>query len=198
MNHNATIQLPEWAIDCWEAAKEKPFRLKEQAMALAIHIAHRNIENGTGGPFGAVVIDTKTLELISIGPNLVATANMSSAHAEIVALTLAQQAMGSWDLSLERDMTLVTSCEPCAMCYGALQWSKINHLIVGSRKEDAEAAGFDEGDKPDDWVGSLNKRGITVERDILRDSANIVFDRYQSLGGVIYGINGEECCCASV
>src|SRR3989304_5371368 len=75
-------------------------------------------------------------------------------------------------------MQLVTSCEPCAMCFGAVPWSGASSMICGARKQDAEAAGFDEGDKPENWVAALERRGIKVTLDVKRDAAARVLQDY--------------------
>ncbi len=155
-------------------------------MQLAIALSEENVNRETGGPFGAVVVKEETGELISVGVNLVTTAGLSMAHAEIVALSLAQSALGEWNLSHSGRLQLVTSCEPCAMCFGAVTWSGIKSLVCGARKKDAEAAGFDEGDKPDNWVRSLQRRGIVVQSSVLRAEAASVLARYRDNGGAIY------------
>ena len=43
--------------------------------------------------------------------------------------------------------------------------------MCGARDEDAERVGFDEGAKPSEWVPTLERRGITVQRDVLREEA---------------------------
>lgn len=145
----------------------------------------------TGGPFGALVINEQTGELVSVGINLVTTAGLSIAHAEMVALSLAQLSVGQWNLSDSGPHQLVTSCEPCAMCFGALPWSGIVSLVCGARKKDAEAAGFDEGDKPADWIRSLQRRGIEVQRGVLRKQAASVLAHYRDSGGPIYNASHD-------
>ena len=49
-----------------------------------------------------------------------------------------------------------------------------------------EELGFGEGIKPADWIGRLEGRGITVERDVLRDEAVSVLREYAENGGEIY------------
>ena len=60
------------------------------------------------------------------------------------------------------------------MCFGAVPWSGVSSMIWGAGKEDAEAAGFDEGDKPADWVESLERRGIRTQGGVLREEASAV------------------------
>ncbi len=72
------------------------------------------------------------------------------------------------------------------MCLGATPWSGVRHLVCAARDEDAERVGFDEGAKPAEWVPTLERRGITVQRDVLRDEAASVLREYAESGGEIY------------
>lgn len=157
-------------------------------MEFAIELANQNIGHQTGGPFGAAIFETHSWELVGVGVNLVETSNCSILHAEMVAIALAQRAVGSYDLAAGGRLhhELATSTEPCAMCLGAIPWSGVRRVLCGARGEDACEIGFDEGAKPADWVGELNKRGIEVTRDILRDEARAVLKRYAQTGGTVY------------
>ena len=181
------IALPVW---CRDLTGELPQRLpgKQDRMDLAIALARRNVEAGTGGPFGAVVTSIADGRLIAIGVNRVEPDLCSSAHAEIVALSLAQKALGNWNLA-EVDsapLELATSCEPCAMCLGAIPWSGVRRVVCGATKADAEATGFDEGERTSDWIDMLGRRGITVETEVLRTEAAAVLHDYRKSGGCIY------------
>lgn len=186
-----TLSLPAWvAAFCRDAAAE--FASREDRMRFVIRLAGHNVEAATGGPFAAAVFDTDTGQLIAPGVNLVETVQLSFAHAEIVALSLAQRRLGVYDLGgsgLPR-CELVTSAEPCAMCLGAVPWSGVRSLVCGARHEDVCAIGMDEGAKPSDWAGALAARGITVTRDVLRDEAVRVLRAYRNRGGKIY--NGRQ------
>ncbi|MCA1688298.1 MAG: nucleoside deaminase, partial [Actinobacteria bacterium] len=126
--------------------------------------------------------------------NLVTSLDCSAFHAEIVAIMVAQQKVGDFDLGGpgRPPYELVASTEPCAMCLGATPWSGVKHLVCGARGEDAEEIGFDEGIKHDGWVSSLEERGITVERDVLRDEAASVLREYAEKGGEIYNSRRGE------
>ena len=192
ISNNCKIELPAWVepfLEAWLV----PLSTTSQRMQLAVALAEENVRQETGGPFGAVVVNEATDELVSVGINLVTSAGLSLAHAEMVALSLAQSAAGEWNLSHSGSLQLVTSCEPCAMCFGAVPWSGVKSLICGARKKDAEAAGFDEGDKPDHWVRSLQRRGIVVQCSVLRAEAAAVLAHYGKSGGAIYNANhGHE------
>jgi tRNA(Arg) A34 adenosine deaminase TadA len=113
-------------------------------------------------------------------------------HAEIVAIILAQQKLATFDLGAEGfpECELVTTTEPCAMCLGAIPWSGISSLVCGARDADVRKIGFDEGDKPDEWIKKLESRSIAVTRNILRDEAMAILQRYVDEGGIIY--NGRS------
>ena len=181
------VDLPSWI---GQFCDELPKRLDspEDRMAVAISLSRQNVIHDSGGPFGALVVERASGQVIAVGVNRVEPASCSSAHAEIMALSLAQQALAHWDLSEagRGELELVTSCEPCAMCLGAIPWSGVSSVLCGADKADAEAAGFDEGDRPTDWVERLSARGITVVRSLLRNQAAQVLNQYARNGRTIY------------
>ena len=161
-------------------------------MKLVTTLAQLNIQHGTGGPFGAGVFRLDTHQLVAPGVNLVLSSRSAIAHAEVVSIIMAQQAVRSHDLGATGlpQHELVTSCEPCGMCLGAISWSGVRHVVCGARGSDAEAIGFDEGLKPVDWIAELEQRGITVTLDIGRTNASAVLQRYVQNGGEVY--NGRQ------
>lgn len=161
-------------------------------MRFVVGLAGQNVSRETGGPFGAAVFEIDGGRLLGLGVNRVVACNCSVAHAEILAIVTAQQRLGRYDLGADGRPAceLVTSCEPCAMCLGAVAWSGVRSLVCGAREEDAVSVGFDEGPKPADWVGELQNRGIAVTRDVLRDQAVAVLQHYADAGGPIY--NGRR------
>lgn len=179
-----SFKLPVWLQN---RQQDFPTSLSSETeqMALAIELSRLNIEHG-GGPFGAIIVDRDTDKVIATGVNLVTTHNLSCAHAEMVAISMAQQNLECFRLSDRGDFQLVTSCEPCAMCFGAIPWSGVSKVICGASKEDAEAVGFDEGPKPCSWVKALEKRGIEVATDIMREQAQAVLNSYSKMAGLVY------------
>jgi len=182
-----SLSLPDW-VDELLARNEGPLADNEQRMALAVELSRSNVENRTGGPFGAAVFESGSGRLVAAGVNLVEAQNCSIAHAEMVAIAFAQQALATYDLGAPGlpDHELVTSTEPCAMCLGAIPWSGVRRVVCGARDEDARAIGFDEGHKPSGWVDLLEKQAITAVRDVLRERARQVLLDYARRGGVIY------------
>lgn len=84
------------------------------------------------------------------------------------------------------DLQLYTSCEPCAMCLGAILWSGVRRVVFAARRDDAERLGFDEGPVFPETFAYLRRRGILVEGGPLRREAVAVLERYLALGGPIY------------
>jgi len=180
------LRLPPWLRAMLE---REPRALAAGAarMRFAIELARRNVEQQTGGPFGAAVFEAAGGRVVGVGVNLVESSNCSMAHAEMLAIALAQQTLGHYDLGAGGGVyELVTSVEPCAMCLGAIPWSGLRRVVCGARGEDAAAIGFDEGAKPSDWVGELQRRGIEVVRDVLPEEAQAVLQEYARRGGLIY------------
>lgn len=185
------FHLPAWLQKL--AAKQcSSLPDEEERMQWVIALSRRNIEESTGGPFAAAVFDMEGCALIAAGVNLVTSSNLSCAHAEIVAISMAQQALGTFDLSGAESgrFELVSSCEPCAMCFGALPWSGIRRLVCGAKETDARAIGFDEGPRHPQWIEELEKRGIDIETGLCRGEANQVLLQYAASNGTIY--NGRQ------
>ncbi len=186
------IVLPRW-IESVLPPPDHAFETAEDRMRFVVGLSRQNVENETGGPFGAAIFSMKSHRLIAPGVNMVVSSNWSGCHGEMVAFALAQQVVGTHDLGgpgLD-DMELVTSTEPCAMCMGATVWSGVRRLVCGARDEDARSIGFDEGPKVDDWAHDFEDRGIHVVRDVLREEACEVLRAYGESGGMVYNGRAE-------
>ena len=182
------LALPAWAV---AALGELPAHLLtlDERMAAVIDFARRNFREGTGGPFAAGVFERDSGRLVVIGVNRVVASNCSSAHAEIMALSLAQKRLGTYDLGgvgLPAHQ-LVVNWRPCAMCYGAVLWSGIRSLVIAGDGPELEAiTGFDEGPVHPDWRQELEKRGIEVVQDVLREEALAAYREFAAAGQLVY------------
>jgi tRNA(adenine34) deaminase len=87
-------------------------------------------------PVGAVVV--RDGKIIARAYNQVELLKDATAHAEMLALTQAEAAIGDWRLT---DCDLYVTKEPCAMCAGALVHTRIRRLIFGCPDPSAGAAG---------------------------------------------------------
>ena len=180
------ISLPSWVAHTvpWDHC----FTTDVEKMSLAIALARQNVTVGTGGPFGAAIFAVDTGRLVSVGVNSVVRLNNATLHAEMVAYMLAQHRVGSFTLDAEGmpPHELVTSCEPCAMCLGATLWSGVRRVVIGARREDALAIGFDEGPVFEESHAYLRARGVEIAPDVLREEAREVLELYHARQGDIY------------
>ncbi len=105
----------------------------------AIDLANKNVLQNTGGPFGAIIV--RQGQIIASSGNQVTTLLDPSAHAEIMAIRQACQALNHFQLT---DSILYTSCEPCPMCLGAIYWARLKAVYFAATHLDAAQAGFDD------------------------------------------------------
>ncbi|MGD9947438.1 MAG: nucleoside deaminase [Desulfobulbus sp.] len=187
-----TLDLPGWASN---ELQQLPASIPnmEDRMKAVIRFAQLNTEHQSGGPFAAGVFERDSGKLIVIGVNRVMPLNCSSAHAEITALTLAQQILGTYDLGgpgLPAHQ-LVVNWSPCAMCFGAVLWSGIRSLVIaGADPEMMAITGFDEGPMPRNWRQELADRGIELVEGLMREEALTGFRDFAAAGAVVY--NGRQ------
>ena len=104
-----------------------------------IQLAIDNVNSGGGGPFAALVV--KAGKVIAAGVNQVTSSLDPTAHAEVVAIRAACQALGHFELT---GCEIYCSCEPCPMCLGAIYWSRPAHVFFAATAGAAADAGFDD------------------------------------------------------
>ena len=97
-------------------------------MRIALEEAQAAAAEGEA-PIGAVVIDPATGQVIARAHNAPIGRHDPSAHAEILALREAGEALGNYRLT---GLTLVVTLEPCAMCAGAISHARIGRLVFGA------------------------------------------------------------------
>ena len=81
-------------------------------------------------PIGAVIISRG--RIVGKGHNMTERLNDPTAHAEMIAITAATEALGGKYLN---DCELYVTVEPCPMCAGALGWSHIGRIVYGAGDE---------------------------------------------------------------
>ena len=185
MNDTLHIELPPFLVQANN--ESRVLAAPEARMGYVLELVRANIAAG-GGPFAAAVFECDSGLLIASGANRVVPGRCSTAHAEILALSLAQAKLGTHDLSADGLPTyeLVTSAEPCVMCFGAVIWSGIRSLSCAAHSDDVEAIGFNEGPRPKNWIDELESRGIAVTIGLLRNAACALLREYNVRNGVIY------------
>ena len=112
---------------------------REIHMRRAIALARQGMNQGAGGPFGAVVV--KNGIIVGEGWNRVVGTNDPTAHGEVTAIRDACSRLGTFSLE---GCEIHTTGQPCPMCLGAIHWARIGRIYYGFRIEDAAAIGFDD------------------------------------------------------
>ena len=106
-----------------------------ELMGLALEEAARATDHGDV-PVGAVVVIEG--RVVARRHNEREATNDPTAHAELLAVRDAAEALGSWRLT---DATVVVTLEPCPMCAGALQQARIGRVVFGAADMKAGACG---------------------------------------------------------
>lgn len=146
--------------------------LDEYFMRYAISLAQNGINDGKGGPFGAVIV--KNGEIVGEGYNQVTSTNDPTAHAEIVAIRNACWNLNSFQLD---ECVIYTSCEPCPMCLGAIYWARPAKIFFACTREDAANIGFDDDFIYEEIVLPIEERGIETVK-FLREEGLSVFESW--------------------
>ena len=149
-------------------------------MKEAIELSLKNIREGKGGPFAAVVV--KNGEIVSRGTNLVTSTNDPTAHAEVVAIREACRVLGTFQLS---GCELYTSCEPCPMCLGAIYWARPDKVYYANTHADAAHIGFDDKIIYDEIALPIDGRRIPMIQ-MMRDEAVLAFQEWRSIQDKIH------------
>ena len=97
------------------------------SMRRALDLARRAAEHGDV-PVGAVVVDGEG-RVVAAAENRREVDGDPTAHAELLALRLASDAVGNWRLT---GHTLVVTLEPCPMCAMAAVWARVDRVVYGA------------------------------------------------------------------
>jgi tRNA(Arg) A34 adenosine deaminase TadA len=143
-------------------------------MSEAIRLSISNVEEGKGGPFGAVIV--KNGVIIARGANSVTSTNDPTAHAEVVAIRNACTALGTFNLD---GCEIYTSCEPCPMCLGAIYWARPDKMYYGNSKEDAALIEFDDQFIYEEMAKPISERKLFTQQ-IMRTEALEAFNKWSS------------------
>ncbi len=145
----------------------------------AIRLAEQGALAKAGGPFGAVVV--RAGAVVGRGWNQVTSRNDPTAHAEVVALRAAGQALGDFRL---RGCVLYASCEPCPMCWAAAYWARVDRVVYGAGREEAAAIGFDDARLYEELGRAREDRALRMEQ-ALREEAAAMMRRWAAWPGRI-------------
>jgi guanine deaminase len=140
-------------------------------LARAIELATLNVADG-GGPFGAVVIRDGVA--LAEGQNRVTSTLDPTAHAEVVAIRAACQAVGDFSLA---GATLYASCEPCPLCLSAALWARVDRVVYAADRDDAARGGFDDREFYELFGRDRDTWHITID-EVRPDNAPEPFDAW--------------------
>lgn len=189
LKSQVTLQLP----DGWDQhVPDSLLTSDNDKMKFVIDLAEWNSTDCEGGPFAAAVFDLASDELISVGVNRVVPDCCSLAHAEALAIALAQRQLSTCQLASNGHYGLFTSGQPCTQCFGMLWWSGISRLVTAASASDIEElTDFNEGPLVDNWQDCLKDRlplnPVEVTEAVCREKARSVLKKYAQSGGTNYG-----------
>lgn len=132
------------------------------------------VVNKTGGPFGAVIV--KDGQVVAASGNRVIADKDPTAHAEVTAIRLACQKLGTHDLS---GATIYTSCMCCPMCYAASFWARIDKVFYAAACDDY-ADIFDDSVMYKDILQPFDQWKLKPE-ELCRAEANVVWDEFRKM-----------------
>jgi tRNA(Arg) A34 adenosine deaminase TadA len=143
-------------------------------MRAAIALSHRMMDEGKGGPFGAVIV--RDGEIIAEGYNQVTSANDPTAHGEVMAIREACAKLGTFALN---DCDIYTSCEPCPMCLSAIYWARLRRMVYANSRQDAAGIGFDDEFLYQEVAKHIDARSLPTTR-LLEDEAIEAFKAWEA------------------
>jgi guanine deaminase len=112
---------------------------EREFMRHAVRLSAERMREGAGGPFGAVIV--KDGKVMAEGWNKVTSSNDPTAHAEVVAIRIACEKLGTFSLE---GCDIYASCEPCPMCLAAIYWARVDNIFFANTRQEAAAIGFDD------------------------------------------------------
>ncbi len=142
-------------------------------MQEAIELSRKNIRDGKGGPFAAVVV--REQKIIARGTNLVTSTNDPTAHAEVVAIREACRTLQTFQLT---GCDIYTSCEPCPMCLGAIYWARPDTIYYANTHIDAANIGFDDFFIYKEIALPITDRKIPMIQ-MMREEAFVAFEEWK-------------------
>jgi len=147
----------------------------EKFMIRAIELARHGMNQGAGGPFGAVVV--KDGLIVGEGWNQVLASSDPTAHGEVMAIRDACAKLGAFSLE---GCEIYTTGQPCPMCLGAIYWARIDRIYYGFRVEDAAGIGFDDAEFFRQ-IGLPAAARVVPSRELCREQALILAGDYLRL-----------------
>ena len=149
-------------------------------MKLGIDEARTTMNEGKGGPFGAVITDIEG-KVIAIASNKVLESHDPTAHAEIMAIRKASEILGTHNLE---NCILYVTGYPCPMCLSAIMWANIKKVYYGTNLEEAKEIGFKDK-KIYDYLKNNDNNILNIEQLNYNECLEL-FKEYQRNNKEIY------------
>lgn len=151
---------------------------EEELLRTAVRLAAENADAGQL-PFGALVVLKE--EIIATGVNTALRDHDPSAHAEVAAIRAACRALGTLHLG---GATVVSSCEPCAVCHSVAAISGVGRIVYAAPKELVPDLGYPAPPDPTDLAGRMQAslRALAPHQivHVPTDGAGEPFARYKA------------------
>ena len=129
-------------------------------MKEALNEAYQGIEDGHGGPFGAVIV--KDGEIVGRGHNSVLKNQDPTCHGEVMAIHDACKRLKTFNL---KGCDIYTTGYPCPMCMGAILWANIDRIYFGCNVTDTESIGFRDKKFYEDQRKGLAEKTVEIDRE---------------------------------
>lgn len=106
-------------------------------MQRVLELARQGMNNGHGGPFGAVIV--RDNEIVGEAHNEVLSSNDPTAHAELLAVRRACAKLKTFSLA---GCELYTIGAPCCMCMSSMLWARVDHVYYVLSMEHSTSIGL--------------------------------------------------------
>lgn len=148
-------------------------------MQEAIDLAAARMQQGEGGPFGALIVRDGVV--IARGFNRVTSTLDPTAHAEIDAIRKACRQLNDFRLD---GCEIFVNCEPCPMCLAALYWAGIRKITYAATRKDAAAIGFADELIYEEITKEMDARRIPMVQ-LMRQEALTTFAAWEAFEGKV-------------
>ena len=150
-------------------------------MELASETARAGMVSGSGGPFGAAIVDSSG-NIVAVASNSVLADHDPTAHAEVNVIRQAARDLGTHDLS---GCTIYATGYPCPMCLSAIIWAGIGKVYYANPLGGADNIGFSDGDIYN-FIRSGNTGKLLELEELPGTSAESLYEEYASMDGQLY------------
>lgn len=162
------------------AVKPAVFTPKREFMKQAIDEVMTHIEKVEGGPFGACVVHGN--RIVAVTHNTVLRDSDATCHAEVNAIRMASKELKTFDLS---GCAIYSTTEPCPMCFSAIHWARIPHLVYGTNIQDVQKLGFNELSISNQQMKNVGHSQVNITGDFLREECEKLLVKWASLVGAV-------------